>query len=192
MISGLGGCRIASWPGVFIARGAVPWSWPGAISRGRSSIGSGAERMDIAGGHAASAVWGRYVVFSLAANADGRTPENEEPELAEISDHFVDVALSPLGERAAMRALQPPCPGVPRPWHPRAPRSTLGPLQDPEPAGRRGPCGQLLIRRVAHLLQREAVRRHHVHRRIAYPGAEHLSRPLRGTTAVPHREQRPH
>ena len=63
--------------------------------------GSGAERMDIAGGHASSAVWGRYVVFSLAANSDGRTPQGEEPELAELSEYFVDVALSPLGERAA-------------------------------------------------------------------------------------------
>ncbi|UOE22087.1 hypothetical protein NI17_016050 [Thermobifida halotolerans] len=63
--------------------------------------GSGAERMDIAGGHASSAVWGRYVVFSLAANADGRTPQEENPELAEISDYFVDVALAPLGQRAA-------------------------------------------------------------------------------------------
>lgn len=62
--------------------------------------GSGAERMDIAGGHVASAVWGRYVVFSLAANADGRTPENEDPELEKISAHFIDLALAPLGERA--------------------------------------------------------------------------------------------
>src|SRR6266568_5468785 len=37
VISGLGGCRIASWPGVFITRKALPWS-PGTISRVRSSI----------------------------------------------------------------------------------------------------------------------------------------------------------
>ncbi|WP_232306715.1 hypothetical protein, partial [Thermobifida cellulosilytica] len=62
--------------------------------------GSGAERMDIAGGHVSSAVWGRYVVFSLAANSDGRTPQGENPELAGLSEYFVDVALAPLGERA--------------------------------------------------------------------------------------------
>ena len=38
VISGLGGCRIASWPGVFIVRKALPWSSLGTISRGRSSI----------------------------------------------------------------------------------------------------------------------------------------------------------
>src|SRR5690606_21929002 len=65
--------------------------------------GSGAERMDIAGGHVASAVWGRYVVFSLAANADGRTPETEDPELAKVSAHLVDLAPSPFAQRAVRR-----------------------------------------------------------------------------------------
>lgn len=67
-----------------------------------SKSGSGAERLGIAGGHASGATWGRYLVFSLAANADGRTPEGDQPDLEEISQHFVDVALGPLGERAAI------------------------------------------------------------------------------------------
>ncbi|TDQ51447.1 hypothetical protein [Actinorugispora endophytica] len=62
--------------------------------------GSGAERLGIAGGHASGATWGRYMVFSLAATTDGRTPSGDRPELAEISELFIDVALAPLGERA--------------------------------------------------------------------------------------------
>ncbi|WP_325048980.1 hypothetical protein, partial [Marinitenerispora sediminis] len=63
--------------------------------------GSGAERMDVAGGHGSGATWGRYVVFALAANADGRTPEGDAADLAELSGQFVNLPLVPLGERAA-------------------------------------------------------------------------------------------
>ncbi|MFC7329395.1 hypothetical protein [Marinactinospora rubrisoli] len=63
--------------------------------------GSGAERMDVAGGHGSGATWGRYVVFALAANADGRTPGGDAADLAELSGQFVNLPLVPLGDRAA-------------------------------------------------------------------------------------------
>ncbi|SKA31890.1 hypothetical protein SAMN02745673_04039 [Marinactinospora thermotolerans DSM 45154] len=62
--------------------------------------GSGTERMDIAGGHGAGGTWGRYMVFALAANSDGRVSEADASQLAEISQEFVNVPLKALGERA--------------------------------------------------------------------------------------------
>ncbi|GAA3761550.1 hypothetical protein [Salinactinospora qingdaonensis] len=62
--------------------------------------GSGAENLDYAGGHASGAVWGRYLIFSLAANSDGQAPASEDTELADISKAFVNIPLTSLGERA--------------------------------------------------------------------------------------------
>lgn len=60
--------------------------------------GSGAERMDIAGGHGSGARWGPYQVFSLAATSDGRVNDGRADELAEISENFLGVPLKSLGE----------------------------------------------------------------------------------------------
>ncbi|GLU49322.1 hypothetical protein [Nocardiopsis ansamitocini] len=62
--------------------------------------GTGAERLEGAGGHASGALWGRYVVFTLTANTDGSTPEEADSALAETGEEFIDLALRPLGERA--------------------------------------------------------------------------------------------
>ncbi|MUL42397.1 hypothetical protein FZ103_14615 [Streptomonospora sp. PA3] len=60
--------------------------------------GSGAERMDVAGGHGSGARWGPYLVFSLAAASDGRVNDSRTEELAEISEGFLDLPLNSLGE----------------------------------------------------------------------------------------------
>ncbi|MDF5751499.1 hypothetical protein [Spongiactinospora sp. TRM90649] len=52
--------------------------------------GSGAERVHIAGGYASGVVWGRYIVFSYATNADGRTPTDKDKALGEVSGAFRD------------------------------------------------------------------------------------------------------
>ncbi|RBQ22105.1 hypothetical protein DP939_05465 [Spongiactinospora rosea] len=52
--------------------------------------GSGAERVHIAGGYASGLVWGRYIVFSYATNADGHTPTAKEKGLGEVSGAFRD------------------------------------------------------------------------------------------------------
>ncbi|WP_165969949.1 hypothetical protein, partial [Nonomuraea terrae] len=51
---------------------------------------SGAERVHIAGGYAAGLVWGRYIVFTYATHADGRTPTSKEKTLPEVSGAFRD------------------------------------------------------------------------------------------------------
>ncbi|MDS1269924.1 hypothetical protein RIF23_06405 [Lipingzhangella sp. LS1_29] len=61
---------------------------------------SGAERLEYAGGHAHGAVWGRYLVFALASGQDGSSPEDADSELDEISEEFLQVPLTALGERA--------------------------------------------------------------------------------------------
>ncbi len=66
----------------------------------RGKEGSGAERMEYAGGHGSGAQWGPYLVFSLAANSDGRVSEAQSDELAELSEGFLDTALGSLGEQA--------------------------------------------------------------------------------------------
>ncbi|MFC6000370.1 hypothetical protein ACFPZ0_02370, partial [Streptomonospora nanhaiensis] len=63
--------------------------------------GSGAERMDIAGGHGAGARWGPYLLFSLAAGSDGRVNESRAEQMAEISEGFLEVPLESLGEQSA-------------------------------------------------------------------------------------------
>jgi hypothetical protein len=62
--------------------------------------GSGAERMGYAAGHGTGGQWGPYLVFALAANADGRPAEGQADELADLGDGFVDAVLEPLGEQA--------------------------------------------------------------------------------------------
>ncbi|MEU6793333.1 hypothetical protein ABZ907_16680 [Nonomuraea wenchangensis] len=52
--------------------------------------GSGGDRVQIAGGYAAGLVWGRYIVFSYATYADGRTPTDKEKTLPEVSGAFRD------------------------------------------------------------------------------------------------------
>ncbi|TDD20371.1 hypothetical protein E1294_18125 [Nonomuraea diastatica] len=52
--------------------------------------GSGGERVHIAGGYAAGLVWGRYIVFSYATHADGRTPSSNETTLPKVSGAFRD------------------------------------------------------------------------------------------------------
>lgn len=52
--------------------------------------GSGAERVDIAGGYAAGLVWGRYIVFSYATFSDGHTPTAKEKNLGKVSGAFRD------------------------------------------------------------------------------------------------------
>ncbi|CAM4398245.1 hypothetical protein GCM10009799_19280 [Nocardiopsis rhodophaea] len=59
---------------------------------------TGTERMGFAGGHASGAQWGPYLVFTLAANSDGRAPEGDDPELAELSDGFTSSSLESLAE----------------------------------------------------------------------------------------------
>ncbi|MEV4291962.1 hypothetical protein AB0K40_41210 [Nonomuraea bangladeshensis] len=52
--------------------------------------GSGGDRVQIAGGYAAGLVWGRYIVFSYATYADGRTPADNEKTLPKVSGAFRD------------------------------------------------------------------------------------------------------
>ncbi|MFI6995472.1 hypothetical protein [Nonomuraea wenchangensis] len=52
--------------------------------------GSGGDRVQIAGGYAAGLVWGRYIVFSYATYADGRTPTDKEKTLPKVSGAFRD------------------------------------------------------------------------------------------------------
>ncbi|PSK92907.1 hypothetical protein CLV63_117116 [Murinocardiopsis flavida] len=66
----------------------------------RGKEGSGSERLATAGGHANGSRWGRYVVFSLAANDDGRTPQGTDAELAETGEDGAELPLAALGERA--------------------------------------------------------------------------------------------
>ncbi|MFD0776416.1 hypothetical protein ACFQZ2_20980, partial [Streptomonospora algeriensis] len=64
----------------------------------QGEAGSGADRMDIAGGHGSGARWGPYQVFSLAAATDGRVNDERADELAGISEDFLDIPLESLGE----------------------------------------------------------------------------------------------
>ncbi|GAA4903839.1 hypothetical protein [Streptomonospora salina] len=59
--------------------------------------GSGAERMDVAGGHGSGARWGPYQVFSLSASSDGRVNDDRADGMAEVSEDFLDVPLESLG-----------------------------------------------------------------------------------------------
>ena len=52
------------------------------------NVGSGAERVHIAGGYAAGMVWGRYIVFSYATFSDGHTPTAKEKSLGKVSSAF--------------------------------------------------------------------------------------------------------
>ncbi|MDA0565834.1 hypothetical protein LG943_16155, partial [Streptomonospora sp. S1-112] len=62
--------------------------------------GSGAERMDIAGGHGAGARWGPYLLFSLAAGSDGRVNDSRADQMAEVSEGFLEIPLESLGEQS--------------------------------------------------------------------------------------------
>jgi hypothetical protein len=61
--------------------------------------GTGTERVHIAGGYASGLVWGRYVVFSYATNADGRTPTEKDKNLGKISGGFRDTTALVLERR---------------------------------------------------------------------------------------------
>ncbi|MFG2077219.1 hypothetical protein [Nonomuraea maritima] len=62
--------------------------------------GSGSEKVHIAGGYAAGLAWGRYIVFSYATHADGRTPGSDEKTLPEVSGAFRDETSLVLERRA--------------------------------------------------------------------------------------------
>ncbi|WP_157548490.1 hypothetical protein [Nonomuraea candida] len=66
------------------------------------AAGSGGERVHIAGGYAAGLVWGRYIVFSYATHADGRTPKPDDKTLPKVSGAFRD-ELSLVLERRATK-----------------------------------------------------------------------------------------
>ncbi|MFG1941725.1 hypothetical protein ACGFI7_02250, partial [Nonomuraea sp. NPDC048826] len=61
--------------------------------------GSGGDRVNIAGGYAAGLVWGRYLVFSYATHADGRTPSGKEKTLVKVSSEFRDETAKVLERR---------------------------------------------------------------------------------------------
>jgi len=61
--------------------------------------GSGAERMEIAGGYGAGLVWGRYIVFSYATYSDGRTPGPDDTKLAPVSGAFRDHTTKVIEKR---------------------------------------------------------------------------------------------
>jgi len=63
--------------------------------------GSGADKIDKAGGYAASLVWGRYVVFSYATYSDGHTPAAKDEHLAQISQDFRTAATKAIAARAS-------------------------------------------------------------------------------------------
>lgn len=54
--------------------------------------------LQTAGGQAFGLTWGRYHVFSLTAGVDGE--EQDTDDLAELSEEFVTVPFTPLGDRA--------------------------------------------------------------------------------------------
>ncbi|WP_017573348.1 hypothetical protein [Nocardiopsis halotolerans] len=63
--------------------------------------GTPAERLGHSGGHGSSARWGRYLLFSLAANSDGSeaTGESESATaLRSVSEGFLDQAHTHLSE----------------------------------------------------------------------------------------------
>ena len=64
-----------------------------------AKAGTGAERVHIAGGYASGLVWGRYVVFSYATNADGHTPTTKEKAIGKISGDFRDTTALVLERR---------------------------------------------------------------------------------------------
>ncbi|WP_233570996.1 hypothetical protein [Nocardiopsis sp. Huas11] len=69
--------------------------------------GTPAERLGYSGGHGSSGQWGRYVLFSLAANSDGTDEESEDGEsddaalLRDIGEGFLDEAFTRLAEDRA-------------------------------------------------------------------------------------------
>ncbi len=64
--------------------------------------GSPAERLGYSGGHGSSGQWGRYLVFSLAANSDGSgEEESEATELRDIGEGFVETAYESLADDRA-------------------------------------------------------------------------------------------
>ncbi|WP_285773479.1 hypothetical protein [Microtetraspora sp. NBRC 13810] len=63
------------------------------------SAASGADRVHIAGGYASGLVWGRYIVFSYATNADGHTPTPKETGLGKVSGGFRDTTALVLERR---------------------------------------------------------------------------------------------
>ncbi|ASU86426.1 hypothetical protein CDO52_25065 [Nocardiopsis gilva YIM 90087] len=73
--------------------GATTWF---AGLKGKDDTGT--ERMGFAGGHASGAQWGPYLVFTLAANSDGRAPEGDDSDLADLSDGFTSNSLESLAE----------------------------------------------------------------------------------------------
>ncbi|TQN33015.1 hypothetical protein FHX37_3009 [Haloactinospora alba] len=62
--------------------------------------GSGTERMRYASGQGSGAQWGRYLIFALAANNDGRAAPRDAEKLTTLSDDFVEVPFDSLSERA--------------------------------------------------------------------------------------------
>ncbi|GAB3495962.1 hypothetical protein GCM10027440_48340 [Nocardiopsis coralliicola] len=62
----------------------------------KGSDGSGAENMEAAAGRAGGGQWGPYLVFSLAANADGAPPAEDDAALEKAGDGFVDTVLASL------------------------------------------------------------------------------------------------
>lgn len=61
--------------------------------------GTGGDRVHIAGGYASGLVWGRYIVFSYATNADGHTPTAKETILGKLSGDFRDTTSLVLERR---------------------------------------------------------------------------------------------
>jgi hypothetical protein len=66
--------------------------------------GTPAERLGYSGGHGSSGQWGRYVLFSLAANSDGTEEEAGEGEsedatqLRDIGEGFLDESFTRLAD----------------------------------------------------------------------------------------------
>ena len=63
--------------------------------------GSGAEKIDKAGGYAASLVWGRYIVYTYATYSDGHTPKTKDAHLSRLSQDFRHAATQAIAKRAS-------------------------------------------------------------------------------------------
>ena len=63
--------------------------------------GTGADKIDTAGGYAASLNWGRYIVFSYATYSDGHTPGAKDKHLVRLSQEFRTTATKAIAARAS-------------------------------------------------------------------------------------------
>lgn len=73
-------------------------SWFAALP---AKKGTGADRIDKAGGFAASLNWGRYIVFSYATYSDGHTPGAKDAHLVQLSQDFRTTATKAIAARAS-------------------------------------------------------------------------------------------